>query len=55
MGVLVLKPAIDTRDSVCEVVSRIGIRQEANIITDDMDIFEFYKWAEAQKIFIAYL
>ena len=49
MGVLVLKPAIDTRDSVCEVVSRIGIKQEANIITDDMDIFEFYKWAEAQK------
>lgn len=49
MSVLVLKPAIDTRDSVCEVVSRIGIKQEANIITDDMDIFEFYKWAEAQK------
>ncbi|QIG57340.1 hypothetical protein [Escherichia phage F2] len=49
MGVLVLKPAIDTRDSKGEIVSRIGIRQEANIITKDMDIFEFYKWAAAQK------
>ncbi|AYD79310.1 thymidine kinase [Shigella phage phi25-307] len=49
MGVLVLKPAIDTRDSKGEIVSRIGIRQDANIITKDMDIFEFYKWATAQK------
>ncbi|EHH5496247.1 thymidine kinase [Escherichia coli] len=49
MGVLVLKPAIDTRDSKGEIVSRIGIRQDANIITKDMDIFEFYKWAAAQK------
>lgn len=49
MGVLVLKPAIDTRDSKGEIVSRIGISQDANIITKDMDIFEFYKWAAAQK------
>ncbi|QBQ77613.1 putative thymidine kinase [Escherichia phage vB_EcoM_WFbE185] len=49
MGVLVLKPAIDTRDSKGEIVSRIGIRKDANIITKDMDIFEFYKWAAAQK------
>lgn len=49
MGVLVLKPAIDTRDSKGEIVSRIGIRQDADIITKDMDIFEFYKWAAAQK------
>ncbi|EJM5621822.1 thymidine kinase [Escherichia coli] len=49
MGVLVLKPVIDTRDSKGEIVSRIGIRQDANIITKDMDIFEFYKWAAAQK------
>lgn len=49
MGVLVLKPAIDTRDSKGEIVSRIGIRQDANIITEDMDVFEFYKWAAAQK------
>lgn len=49
MGVLVLKPAIDTRNSKGEIVSRIGIRQDANIITKDMDIFEFYKWAAAQK------
>lgn len=49
LGVLVLKPAIDTRDSKGEIVSRIGIRQDANIITKDMDIFEFYKWAAAQK------
>lgn len=49
MGVLVMKPALDTRDSSGEVVSRIGLRQEANVITKDMNIFEFYKWAEAQK------
>ncbi|WKW88075.1 hypothetical protein pzkkv8_233 [Klebsiella phage pzk-kv8] len=49
MGTLILKPGIDDRDSSNEVVSRLGLRQEANIITPDMDIFEFFKWAQTQR------
>ncbi|ANA49454.1 thymidine kinase [Salmonella phage vB_SnwM_CGG4-1] len=49
MGTLILKPGIDNRDSATEVVSRIGLRQEANVITPDMDIFEFFKWAQTQR------
>lgn len=49
MGTLVMKPALDVRDSALEVVSRIGLRQEANVITPDMDILEFFKWAQAQR------
>ena len=49
MGTLILKPGIDGRDSSTEVVSRLGLRQEANIITPDMDIFEFFKWAQTQR------
>lgn len=49
MGTLILKPGVDTRDSMNEVVSRIGLRHEANIITPEMDVFEFFKWAQTQK------
>lgn len=49
MGTLILKPAIDTRDSANEVVSRVGLHAEANTITEDMDILEFFKWAQTQK------
>lgn len=49
MGTLILKPMVDTRDSPGEVVSRVGLRQEANIITPDMDIFEFFKYANSVK------
>lgn len=49
MGTLILKPSVDNRESASEVVSRIGLRKEANIVTPDMDLFEFYKWAESQK------
>lgn len=49
MGTLVMKPAIDTRDSSSEIVSRIGLSQPANIITKDMDVFEFFKWAQTQR------
>lgn len=49
MGTLILKPMIDTRDSPGEVVSRVGLRQEANIITPDMDIFEFFKYANSVR------
>ncbi|AHY25080.1 thymidine kinase [Pectobacterium bacteriophage PM2] len=49
MGTLVMKPEIDTRDSSSEVVSRIGLRQEANMIKKDMNVFEFFKYASAQR------
>lgn len=49
MGTLILKPGVDDRDSSTEVVSRLGLRQEANIVTPDMDIFEFFKWAQTQR------
>lgn len=49
MGTLILKPSVDDRDSSTEVVSRLGLRQEANIVTPDMDIFEFFKWAQTQR------
>lgn len=47
MGVLLMKPAIDTRDN--GITSRIGLAREANLITPDMDVLEFYKWACSQK------
>lgn len=47
MGTLLMKPAIDTREK--EITSRVGLKQEANLITEGMDIFEFYKWAATQK------
>ena len=43
MGTLVMKPSIDSRDSSTEIVSRIGLKQEANIITPGMDLLEFFK------------
>lgn len=47
MGVLLLKPAIDSRDE--DISSRVGISQPCNRVTPDTDLFEFYKWAESQK------
>lgn len=49
MSVLLLKPAIDNRESSRTISSRIGISQEANAVTPDMDLYEFYRWAESQK------
>lgn len=43
MDTLILKPMVDTRDSPGEVVSRVGLRKDANIITPDMDIFRFFQ------------
>lgn len=48
MGTLLMKPATDTRDSN-KITSRVGLSEEANIIHPGMDLFEFYKWAEAQR------
>lgn len=49
MGTLILKPEVDNRDSICEVVSRVGLRQEANLITKDMDVLEFFKYANTKR------
>lgn len=49
MGTLVMKPSVDDRDSSSEIVSRIGLRQEANIIRPGMDLLEFFKWAQSQR------
>lgn len=49
MGTLVMKPAVDTRDSSSEIVSRIGIKLEANVIHPGMNIVEFFKWAQTQR------
>lgn len=49
MGTLILKPAIDTRDSATEVTSRIGLRHEANTVDESIDILEFFKWAQTQR------
>ena len=42
MKVLLLKPAIDTRDGAAVVKSRIGLQQDAIAVRDDEDLFELY-------------
>lgn len=49
MSTLVLKPDTDDRDSSNEVVSRTGLKTPCDIITDGMDIVEFFKYKSAQK------
>ena len=49
MQTLVMKPGVDTRDSDSEVVSRMGLRREAVVITKEMDIEEYFKFASAQR------
>lgn len=49
MGTLLLKPNLDDRDAAKEIVSRVGLRAEANVVTHDMDLLEFYKWASSQR------
>lgn len=49
MHTLVMKPEIDTRDSMSEVVSRVGIRRDAITISADMDLVEYYKYASSQR------
>lgn len=45
MQTLIMKPSVDTRDSMSEVVSRIGIKAEAVPITEDMDILSYFRYA----------
>lgn len=49
MGTLLLKPLVDNRFSESRIVSRTGISSEADIISHDMDIFEYFKYCQAKK------
>lgn len=49
MGTLILKPSVDNRDSVSEVVSRVGLKREANSVTPGMNLLDFFIWAKTQK------
>lgn len=40
MKVLLIKPSIDTRDGADMVVSRIGLKAKATVITPDMNIYD---------------
>ena len=43
MKVLLLKPAIDTRDGAAVVRSRIGLQQDAVSVQSDEDLFQLYE------------
>ncbi len=43
MKVLLIKPSIDTRDGADMVVSRIGLKAKATVITPDMNIYDLYE------------
>ena len=43
MKVLLLKPAIDTRDGAAVVRSRIGLQQDAISVQSDEDLFKLYE------------
>ena len=43
MKVLLLKPAIDTRDGAAVVRSRIGLQQDAVSVQSDEDLFKLYE------------
>ena len=48
MRVWLLKPAVDTRDGVGVVTSRIGLSQPADVITADMDLFSIFQERERE-------
>lgn len=43
MKVLLIKPSIDTRDGADMVVSRIGLKAKATVITPEMNIYDLYE------------
>lgn len=43
MSVLLMKPAVDSRDAAPVVRSRIGLEAPALLTPDDMDLYELYK------------
>jgi len=43
MGTLLIKPAVDTRDSTTMIVSRIGISAEASVVGNSCDLFRLFE------------
>ncbi len=54
MKVLLLKPAIDTRDGAAVVKSRIGLMQDAIAVAEDEDLFALYetKYSDCNVIIV---
>lgn len=54
MKVLLLKPAVDDRDGVTVVKSRIGLWQDAIAVTEDEDLHDLYlqKYADRDVIIV---
>ena len=48
MRVWLLKPALDTRDGVAVVKSRIGLTAYAEAVAEDMDIFQAFQQRERE-------
>ncbi len=53
MSVWLIKPGTDTRDGADIIQSRIGLRQQAQIISPEDDIIEEYKKAGSYDVIIA--
>ena len=53
MTVGLIKPSIDTRDGANIIMSRIGLKSEADVITPDMDIIARYHQAGKRDVIIA--
>lgn len=53
--VLIMTSAVDTRDGVGMVSSRIGMRREALAIDDDFDVFGFIREEQKQEEFYCVL
>ena len=53
MTVWLIKPSIDTRDGANIIMSRIGLKSEADVITPDMDIIARYHQAGKRDVIIA--
>ncbi len=54
MKVLLLKPALDTRDGATVVKSRIGLMQDAIAVKEDEDLYSLYenKYADADVVIV---
>ena len=53
MKVWLIKPSIDTRDGANIIKSRIGLKQEAEVISPEMDIASIYKDKENVDVIIS--
>ncbi|MBR4467495.1 MAG: thymidine kinase [Clostridia bacterium] len=54
MRVLLLKPAIDTRDGATKVRSRIGLEAEALAVSEDCDLYRLYtdQYSDRQVVIV---